>query len=84
VKVVEAKVLRDRDFTEAEASKILAAALAPHGGRLSAEHAAARRWVPWMCAYSGARVGEITQLRHKDVLEKVVCRTSASHRRRVP
>jgi hypothetical protein len=31
VKVVEAKVLRDRDFTEAEASKILAAALAPQG-----------------------------------------------------
>ncbi|KQO68743.1 hypothetical protein ASF22_19500 [Methylobacterium sp. Leaf87] len=67
VKVVEGPVLRDRSFTEAEASTILAAALAPHGGRLSAEHAAARRWVPWLCAYTGARVGEITQLRRKDV-----------------
>lgn len=67
VKVVEGAVLRDRDFTEAEASTILAAALAPHGGRLSPEHAAARRWVPWLRAYSGARVGEITQLRREDI-----------------
>ncbi|GJE27509.1 site-specific integrase [Methylobacterium organophilum] len=67
VKVVEGAVLRDRDFTEAEATTILAAALGPHGGRLSREHAAARRWVPWLCAYSGARVGEITQLRREDI-----------------
>lgn len=67
VKVVEGPVLRVRSFSEAEASTILAAALAPHGRRLSVEHAAARRWVPWLCAYSGARVGEITQLRRKDV-----------------
>lgn len=31
---------------------------------------AARRWVPWLCAYSGARVGEITQLRGCDVIER--------------
>jgi integrase len=29
----------------------------------------ARRWVPWLCAYSGARAGEITQLRGSDVGE---------------
>jgi hypothetical protein len=28
---------------------------------------AAKRWVPWLCAYSGARVGELTQLRVQDV-----------------
>jgi integrase len=28
---------------------------------------AAKRWVPWLCAYSGARAGEITQLRGIDV-----------------
>ena len=28
---------------------------------------AAKRWVPWLCAYTGARVGEIVQLRKKDV-----------------
>jgi integrase len=31
---------------------------------------AARRWVPWLCAYSGARAGEITQLRGQDVIER--------------
>ena len=30
----------------------------------------ARRWVPWLCAYTGARVGEIMQLRGLDVLEQ--------------
>jgi len=28
---------------------------------------AAKRWVPWLCAYSGARPGEITQMRGVDV-----------------
>ena len=28
-----------------------------------------RRWVPWLCAYSGARVAEICQLRVEDVRE---------------
>ena len=32
--------------------------------------AAARRWVPWLCAYTGARVGEIAQLRKEDVTER--------------
>jgi integrase len=27
----------------------------------------AQRWVPWLCAYSGARPGEITQLRRQDI-----------------
>jgi integrase len=31
---------------------------------------AARRWVPWICAYTGARAGEITQLRGQDVKER--------------
>jgi integrase len=31
------------------------------------ETAAAYRWVPWLCAYTGARVGEITQLRKQDL-----------------
>lgn len=31
---------------------------------------AARRWVPWICAYTGARAGEITQLRGKDVVQR--------------
>jgi integrase len=31
---------------------------------------AIRRWVPWLCAYCGARAGEITQLRGLDVFER--------------
>ena len=31
---------------------------------------AARRWVPWLCAYSGARAGEITQLRGSDIEQR--------------
>ncbi len=30
----------------------------------------AQRWVPWLCAYSGARPGEITQLRGVDIQER--------------
>jgi integrase len=29
----------------------------------------ARRWVMWLCAYSGARAGEITQLRGRDITQ---------------
>ena len=30
----------------------------------------AKRWVPWICAYTGARSGEISQLRGMDVIER--------------
>ncbi|HEY8333780.1 MAG TPA: site-specific integrase [Tardiphaga sp.] len=56
-----------RGFTDAEAAVILSAALAPMSELMSAENAAARRWVPWICAYTGARVNEITQMRAADV-----------------
>nr|WP_171015402.1 tyrosine-type recombinase/integrase [Methylobacterium sp. L1A1] len=58
---------RDREFTDAEAETILRAALGPHSARLSREKAAARRWIPWLCAYGGARVNEMTQLRGEDI-----------------
>lgn len=60
--------LREREFTLAEAERILTASLVPPK-RMSAEGAAARRWVPWLCAYTGARVNEITQARALDVEE---------------
>jgi integrase len=31
---------------------------------------AVRRWIPWICAYSGARSGEIAQLRRQDVIQR--------------
>ena len=59
--------LRDRSLSDIEAMKILRATVAGSSARISPEHALARRWVPWICAYTGARVNEITQLRAEDI-----------------
>lgn len=61
------RVLRERGLNDAEAKIILTATMATASGRLSPERALAQRWVPWICAYTGARVNEITQLRVEDV-----------------
>jgi hypothetical protein len=34
---------------------------------ISVEMAAAKRWLPWLCAYSGARVNELTSLHPSDI-----------------
>ena len=67
VEVSDKHAKKMRGFTDKEAAIILAAALAPMSDLMSAENAAARKWVPWLCAYMGARVNEITQLRACDV-----------------
>lgn len=36
-------------------------------GREAPKLAAAKRWVPWLCAFTGARVGEMIQIRKEDV-----------------
>jgi integrase len=58
---------RDKDLTEDEAKIILRAALAPANERMAPEYQAAFKWVPWILAYTGARVNEITQMRRQDV-----------------
>jgi integrase len=59
---------RGKDFTADEAKAILRHALDYGGsGREAAKTSAAKRWTPWLCAYTGARVGEIVQLRKEDV-----------------
>ena len=67
VTVRKAPRTRSKGFTADEALKILRATVDPASKRTSVEFAAARRWVPWLCAYSGARVNEITQLRASDI-----------------
>lgn len=57
-----------RNFTAAEASTILKASLAYEKPNTPTERL--RRWVPWLCAYSGARPGEITQLRGLDIEDR--------------
>ncbi|MFD2183711.1 DUF6538 domain-containing protein [Rhodoplanes azumiensis] len=60
--------VRERYFTPDEAAAILRAALAVTGtDREDPKTTAAKRWVPWLCAYSGARVMEMVQLRKQDV-----------------
>lgn len=60
-------VLRSRALTDAEARTILSATLAPFSALISPENAATRRWVPWLCAYTGARVNEMTQLTGRSI-----------------
>lgn len=60
--------LRDKNFTDAEASALLAAS-SNHLATLNRAPSRldyAKRWVPWLCAYSGCRVGEALQLRKED------------------
>ena len=62
---------RDPYFSPNEIAAILTAAAAVTGTpRENPETTAAKRWVPWLCAYSGARVMEAIQLRKEDVREE--------------
>jgi integrase len=56
---------REKEFTTREIETILKSTLAVTDTRRPFK--AACRWVPWLCAYSGSRAGEITQLRGQDV-----------------
>ena len=64
---------RERGYTDAEAVKVLKASRAhvpnqDENGyiREKPQFTAAKRWVPIICAFTGARVTEITQLRKED------------------
>ena len=69
-------VTREKGFTDAEAVALLKAArdyrpvrnqkgwIEPKAWTL------AKRWTPWLCAYTGARIAEMTQLRKSDVREQ--------------
>ncbi len=64
--------LRPKGFTDDEAKAILRAALddPERWGRRSADNKRAIRWIPWICAFTGARVTEIAQLRKEDLVEE--------------
>ncbi|WP_368413395.1 tyrosine-type recombinase/integrase [Dongia sp.] len=68
VRVAKKTKVRERSFTEPELKVILKTAQS-YVQTAKMEHpkmAAAKRWLPWLCAYSGARIGEVAQLRRKD------------------
>lgn len=65
---------REKGFTDAEAAQLISASRAYRPtvdsyGQVKEfpETTAAKRWVPLLCALTGARVTEITQLRGKDL-----------------
>jgi integrase len=66
IKVPKGARLRGKGLTEEEAQAILKASLGAAG---ATKADLARRWVPWLCAYTGGRVGELAQLRRQDVRE---------------
>jgi len=68
IKVPRKSRTREKAFTPAEIKTILSAALQIQNPRTKME--AAKRWLPWLCAYTGARAGEIAQLRGADCIEE--------------
>lgn len=67
IKLGKQRRLRSKGFSNDEAQSLLRAAREHRQGHESAKTFAAKRWVPWLCAYTGARVGEIAQLRKQDI-----------------
>jgi integrase len=70
IRVSKPPRMRSKGFTDAEANAILKAALEHQSGQENPKTTAAKRWVPWLCAFTGARVGEVAQLRKEDVTER--------------
>jgi len=58
---------RRKHFRDDEWRTILRATLEPPPAGMATHNAAARRWVPWICAYTGSRPGEACQLRAEDI-----------------
>jgi integrase len=61
------KTRETKSFTTDEINTILSNALAVQP---RSKGDAAKRWCPWLAAYSGARMGELTQLRGVDIVER--------------
>lgn len=61
---------REKGFDGEEAKTILAATLRPFSRLISEEMAAARRWLPWIGAYTGARINELTPLSAADFVKR--------------
>ncbi|GAB6842121.1 hypothetical protein HNR00_004003 [Methylorubrum rhodinum] len=58
---------RERTFRDAEVTAILTAASAVQPDERNPTFSAARRWCPWLAAYSGARIAELAHLEKRDI-----------------
>lgn len=63
----KARTRESKAFTNDEIATILKAAMKVE---VRSKTDAAKRWCPWLAAYTGARMGELTQLRGSDVFEE--------------
>ena len=70
IRLAKKAKLRSKGFTEGEAKAILSAAMKHRRGSEAPKTFAAKRWIPWLCAFTGARVGELAQLRKQDVFQR--------------
>ena len=59
----------EKGFSDKDARTILKATLQRGSHLLSTEMEAARRWIPWICAYTGARVNDVTSLQPADIVK---------------
>lgn len=59
-----------RGYSEAQATAILGATFLGTAKDVSEPHKMAIRWVPWMLAYTGLRVSEITQFQGRNLKEQ--------------
>jgi integrase len=69
VRVPKRVRLRNPEFNNDEAIAILRATLKPIPEGTRPCVARAIRWIPWLCAFTGARVNEIAQLRREDLMQ---------------
>ncbi len=67
IKVTKAQSTRPKDLTDAEAQALVAACLAIPSESSPRTLLSAQRWCPLLCLYTGARIGEVTQLRKEDL-----------------
>lgn len=58
---------RERTFRDSEIAAILMAASQAEPDDANPTRSAVRRWCPWLAAYSGARIAELTNLRREDI-----------------
>lgn len=67
IKLGKQKKLRATGFEDDEVKALLSASARLVQGNERLETYGAKRWIPWILAYTGARVGEIAQLRKQDL-----------------
>ena len=80
VRLARKLVVREKGFTDAEALGILRASFSYQGSKNEHGHmTSAKRWSPILCAFTGARIAEITQLRAEDIKTERGVRFHAHH-----